>query len=374
MSTVRTFLGALAILTVVAALAGNAAWPARTHAAGSMHTETVARAIPISRPGAYASSPAISGKLVVWWRWRSGGGYPRGDIDGKDLATGRMFSVTTEGTAVISDPAISGHIVVWQECRSCTVTRDAMGYYIFHNTKIYGKDISTGREFLVATPATQHPAPAISGSIVIWQDRLNGRNGIRGTDLHTGRQFFIASHRTGQQYDTLSAISGPLVVWVDGRQGGDSIYGQDLRTGREVPVVVSKQTHGHVQDPKISGPIVLWTDWNWNQARQPAYIEARDVGSGRRFPVTTLRYGHFNPQQGPATALSGHIVVWEQAGNLSSRTPNFDIYGKDLLTGHTFQITRDPHDQKEPAISGKTVVWQDFRHGTPSIYGATLGS
>ena len=249
-----------------------------------------------------------------------------------------------------------------------------MGYVTFHNTKIYGKDISTGREFLVATPASQHPAPAISGSIVIWQDRLNGRNGIRGTDLRTGRQFFIASHRAGQQYDTLSAIRGPLVVWVDGRQGGESIYGQDLRTGRAFPIVLSKQTHGHVQDPKISGHIVIWTDWNWNQARQPASIEARDVVSGRRFHVTTLPYGHFNPQQGPATALSGHTVVWEQAGNLSSRTPNFDIYGKDLLTGQTFQITRDFHDQKEPAISGTTVVWQDFRHDTPSVYGATFVS
>jgi hypothetical protein len=138
MSTVRTYLGALAILTVVAALAGNAAWPARTRAAGAMHAPIVVREFPISRPGASASSPAISGKLVVWWRWRSGGGYSRGDIDGKDLATGRMFSVTTKGTAVISDPAISGHIVVWQDCRSCTVTRDAMGYVTFHNTKIYG--------------------------------------------------------------------------------------------------------------------------------------------------------------------------------------------------------------------------------------------
>jgi beta propeller repeat protein len=372
MFTARTYLGAVAILTVVAALAGNAAWPARTHAAGSMHTETVVREFPISRPGAYASSPALSGKLVVWWQWRSMG-YSRGDIYGKDLATGRMFAVTTKGT-VISAPAISGHIVVWQDCRSCTVTRDAMGYVIFHNTKIYGKDISTGREFLVASPATQHPSPVISGSIVIWQDRLNGRNGIRGQDLRTGRPFFIASHRPGPQYSALSAISGPLVVWVDGGAGGESIYAHDLRTGREFPVVVSKQTHGHVQDPKISGHLVIWTDWNWNQARQPAYIEALDVGRGRRFHVTTLQYGHFNPQQGPATALSGHIVVWEQAGNLSSRTPNFDIDGKDLLTGQTFQITRDPHEQKEPAISGKTVVWQDFRHGTPSIYGATLGS
>lgn len=246
-----------------------------------------------------------------------------------------------------------------------------MGYVTFHNAKIYGKDISTGREFLVATPAPQHPRPAISGSIVIWQDRLNGRNGIRGKDLRTGRQFFIASHRPGQQYDTLSAISGPLVVWVDGRQGGESIYGQDLRTGREFPIVLSRQTHGHVIDPKISGHVVLWTDWNWKEARQPAYIEALDVGSGRRFHVTTLQYGHYNPQQGPATAISDHIVVWEQSARVWSRT---QIDGKDLLTGQTFQISQDPHEQREPAISGTTVVWQDFRHGPPSIYGATLSS
>jgi beta propeller repeat protein len=373
MSTARTYLGALAILTVVAALAGNTAWPARTHADGSMPAQNVAREFPISRPGSSAQIPAISGQLVVWWRWHSGGGYSRGDIYGKDLTTGRMFSVTTRGT-VLSAPAISGHLVLWQDCRSCTVTRDAMGYVTFHNAKIYGKDISTGREFLVATPVTQHPAPAISGSIVIWQDRLNGRNGIRGKDLRTGRQFFIASHRAGQQYSALSAISGQLVVWVDGRQSGDSLYGQDLRTGHEFPIALSSQTHGHVQDPKIGGHIVIWTDWNWNQAQQPASIEVLDVVSGRRFHVTTILYGHFNPQQGPATALSGHSIVWEQAGNLSSRTPNFDIYGKDLLTGQTFQVATDVHDQKEPAISGTTVVWQDFRNGTPSVYGTTLGS
>jgi beta propeller repeat protein len=126
-----------------------------------------------------------------------------------------------------------------------------------------------------------------------------------------------------------------------------------------------------VQDPKISGQIVLWTDWNWNQARQPASIEALDVRNGRRFPVAALPYGHFNPQQGPATALSGHMVVWEQSARVWSRT---QIDGTDLLTGQTFQISPDPHEQREPAISGTTVVWQDFRQGTPTVYGTTLVS
>src|SRR5437868_8189115 len=114
MSTARTCLGALAILTVVAALAGNTAWPARARTAGSMRAPIVARAFPISRPGASAQTPAISGTLVVWWRWRSGGGYSRGDIEGQDLATGRQFFIASHraGQQYSALSAISGQLVV----------------------------------------------------------------------------------------------------------------------------------------------------------------------------------------------------------------------------------------------------------------------
>ncbi len=339
--------------------------PASAHTRRLPQQPVVLREFPVSARN-NAWSPAISGRFVVWERLQPGDG-PRNDIVGKNLMTSRTFIVTA-GT-VATSPVISGRLVVWDDCRYCNVTKDAMGYDIIHNVKIYGKDLVTGHEFLIASPMDTAPSPAISGQIVVWQDICKGQPCIYGKNVATGREFVISRHRAARSQ---VAISGPTVIWMDNRNGVVGIYGKNLSTGHTFLIVPSKGDGANLRDPKISGHIAMWTDWNVDQADQPACIYARDLSTGHMFHVTTIPYGHFNPQLGPSTALDGHLVVWDEVAHLSSRAPNYDIYGKNLLAGPTFRITHDIHNQQAPAISGATVVWEDSRHGGQYIYGAVL--
>ena len=349
------------LLTVVTTVVASAS----AHARRLLQQPVVSREFSVSaRDNAW--SPAISGKFVVWEHLQPGGRL-RNDIVGKDLMTGRTFIVAA-GT-VANSPVISGRLVVWDDCRYCKVTRDAMGYYIIHNVKIYGKDLVTGREFLIASPADATPSPAISGQIVVWQDICKGQPCIYGKNVATGREFVISRHRAAPSQ---VAISGRIVIWMDNRNGVVGIYGKNLSTGQTFLIVPSKEVGANLRDPKISGHIVLWTDWDVDRADQPACIYARDLSTGHEFHVATIPYGHFNPQLGPSTALDGNLVVWDEVAHLSSRAPNYDIYGKNLLAGPSFRITQDIHNQQAPAISGTTVVWEDSRRGGQYIYGAVL--
>lgn len=370
MTTTRRNAGTciLALLAALVALAGAALPPARALAGGPVSTRVVVRIFPVTTRGRYNWAPAISGHIVVWWRWRSNSGLTRGDIYGKSLATGHVFPITTSGT-VIGAPAISGHTVVWEDCRSCIVTRDAMGYYITHNVTIYGKNLSTGREYLIARPTSPQPSPTISGQIVIWHDRRNGQDVVYGKDLTHGREFPIANRRCKLG---APAISGTLVVWLDGRTGRPRICGIDVATGQEFTHAISSGRLDTLRGVRFSDPTVIWTNWNSDRANQPASIDGVDLSTGRAFHVTTIPYGHFNPQLGPATALSGHIVLWTQTPTLVSPIPRFHIYGRDLIGGQIFPVTRNPYDQESPAISGNIVVWQELRGSNWDIYGAEL--
>ena len=316
--------------------------------------------------GLFRTNPAISGSLVVWWRWRNNGGITRGDIEGRNLATGHMFSVTTRGT-VVSPPLISGTTVVWEDCRSCTVTTGGMGYLTLHHIKIFGRNLATGREFLVAGTQSARPDPALSGRFVVWHDVRQGRAGVYAKDLATGRAFPLTHPRCGQG---TPSIGDSVAVWLD-RRGG-LLCGKNLITGHGFSVAVSTNELRFARDVKLDDHLVIWTEWNINQPHQAATIVAVDLTSGREYRVTAIPYGHFNPQFGPATALSGHVVVWEASPSAPFTNENGDIYVANLLNGRTVNITHDPHDQLAPAISGPTVVWQDLRRGYWDIYGAVL--
>src|SRR2546428_13881950 len=55
----------------------------------------ITRAVP---SGGTLSTPAISSNLVVWMQTTNRGGIATGDIYGKNLTTGHMFSVTAVRT------------------------------------------------------------------------------------------------------------------------------------------------------------------------------------------------------------------------------------------------------------------------------------
>ncbi len=94
-----------------------------------------------------------------------------------------------------------------------------------------------------------------------------------------------------------------------------------------------------------------------------SFLFSSSVGGSDTFQITKDPYNQYNP------AIYQDIVVWED-----SRNGNYDIYGCNLSTREEFPICTDPHDQLNPVVYGDTVVWEDSRNGNQDIYGYNIST
>ncbi|MBA2442069.1 MAG: hypothetical protein H0V53_06640 [Rubrobacter sp.] len=240
-------------------------------------------------------------------------------------------------------PGIGGNTVVWEDDRD-------------NVSNIYGKNLDTGQEFLVATGVSIKRKPVTNGNFVVWEDNRSGDSDIYGYDLAAQQEFLVASGPGDQRKP---AINGNTVVWEDNRSGsGWEIYSYDLSSRQESPVATGA---GNKTNVSVGDKFVVWQD---DRDGSPD-IYAKNLETGEEIRVTTNASSE-------APAVSGSIVVWQQAD-----AGNFNIFGRDLLakdleTGKEFQITSHTSDQVAPSISGKLVVWQDGRNGNSDVYGKDL--
>lgn len=357
------------LLPVLLVFASFVSYPNRTprvlaHSYGA-GTITV-RAFPVVREGGGRRSPAISGHLIVWVA-NCGS---RTCIYGKDIVSGRIFPISTHGAVVTPpfgplSPAISGRLVVWMDCRQCT---HASGPDLIYpvNTKIHALDLMTGHDVTVSPHKGSQEFAAVSGKTIVWTDNRSGQRHIYGADLTTKSEFAVSPHG-GEQ--TTPAISRHTVVWAnlsDHHGGAWDIEGKDLTTGR-LFVVARPKGVDYLAEPATSGHVVIWTRW---QEDGSVVIEGKNLATGQGFQVTTLRRGQYRPQFGPRKALSGHIVIWDQSPTDGGRS--WDIAGKDLVSGRTFQVVRGLHSLGSLDIDRTIAVWDDFSKGTWSISAATI--
>lgn len=281
---------------------------------------------PISPANAPAYMPSTDGKRVVWVDGRkaskNGSVYDATNnlnIMGADLATGKVFTVTTAAKSQIY-PEVAGDVVVWADFRKAKSDTDLA------SGDIYMYNISTGKETLVARAPGLQTRPATNGKVIVWADYRNEpkpdgfNSNIYGYDIATKKEFVITKDPGTQLHP---AISGNLIVWADWRSGNADIYGYDLRTRKEF--LVSDPPGDQVM-PSISGSLVVWSDW-------------------RNEP---------DPD--------GH---------------NVDVYGASLETGQEFPVFAGSGGQGAPRISGNTVVWEDnpsgdFDNGDWNIMGAII--
>lgn len=319
--------------------------------------------------------PAISGSTVIWTRDATGDSrIPRGDLYGRDIATGQSFRATTNGAVVgglggrQTIPAISGSLVVWVDCRGCRAVNGLPG---FDNTAIYGQNLATGREFPVATGVGDNDAPAIDGTTVVWVNHVHGATRIYGKNLVTGRIFPVTAPD-----ETVSSpsISGRLVVWQQDAASGaaSDIVGRDLVTGQLFLVASHGGSRDTLTTPIISGKTVIWSDW---LANGTVSIRGRNLATGAVLRIVDIPPDRYNPQLGPSKAVSKRIVVWDEARNtVSSGNPHYGIYAKNVAIGRAFLLSQAPDGQQTPAVSGKVVVWQDSRGALIASSGRRLNS
>jgi len=227
-------------------------------------------------------------------------------------------------------------------------------------------DVSGTRIVAVADPGTSN-----------WR--------IAWTDFATGlTETFSAGGFSAQP-----KVDGNLVVWAGGAPVGGSltrmctgIYLRDLAAEDYITLrpYTDYESYSH---PAISGRKVVWVqhvgiDRNvagqW--ANMPYDICGADISDPENpvyFTVATDvgRRDPF-PYQSPANDyddvvdISGDLVVWEGNG---------DIYAAniaDLNNIRVFTVCDDPARQRDPAVSGRYVVWTDERNDQGDIYGAEI--
>jgi beta propeller repeat protein len=255
--------------------------------------------------------------------------------------------------------AISGKTVVWAD------DRDGDG-----ENAIHGYNLATKKESPISTAAGDRYEPAISGNFVVWVKYNAVRSDdIYGCSLTTKKEFPICTAAGRQHWP---AISGNIVVWEDDRKGNldSDIYGYNLATGKVFPICTAA---GNQECPAISGNTVVWQDLRRGAGTTKvllADIYGYDLTTKKQFLIGTGAGAYSGSGY---LAISGKTVVWQTYRNGS---PSLDIYGYNLTTKKEFPICTAVGSQAWPKISGSTVVWQDIRAGNTfadaDIYGYDL--
>jgi beta propeller repeat protein len=213
----------------------------------------------------------------------------------------------------------------------------------------------TATDWFVGTPVDpiagrDQRYPAMSGSVVAWQDNRNGHWDIYEKDLANASA--ISTRVTSNGADqTHPAIDGERIVWQDGRNDGGDIYAYDS-DGGEYAVVIAGGEQGR---PVVSGDWVAWQDnraSNWD-------IRAKNLATGETIQVTSHERDQVRP------ALSGTTLVWEDY-----RHGLGEIYRFDLVSREETRETVDINNQFQPAVFGGELVWTDQRDGQQEIYRA----
>jgi len=249
----------------------------------------------ISDPSTSTSGPAIDGRMLVWGDKKEG----NWNVLARDLLTGEEWTVVDEPHSQ-GRADVDGSLVVWSDSRSSPEGVPPE----FSNRDVYAKDLRNGKEFPVCTFGSDQTNPVVSGNIIVWQDHRFMIPGfypkwgrIYGYDVTTGREFLIAASEDGT--DQVSpAISGNIVVWQDLHNGGD-IWGHDLDANSSFPIHVGPYGQG---DPDTDGRYVVWEDWRNGTDRD---IWGYDLLTGEEFPV------FLGPGDQASPAVSSNLVVWD---------------------------------------------------------------
>jgi beta propeller repeat protein len=252
----------------------------------------------------------------------------------------------------------------------------------------------TGEEFAVYPSFNDQLSPDIDGSIIVWQEFVEGviegdggpvtvqdwdvygldLSGTLGADL-----LYISTYLDDQ---ITPVISGNLVAFSSYVDTDFNIWAADITEiddeGNGVDyIAVSEQPYVDEQNPAIHGNTVVWQDDRYQQEGSVSDLDVfgadiHNIDSIVDFLVTP--YGHDDQigydQQKPA--------IWRN--RVVSETNYFGDY--DIMSSDVWlkdnpdesAVLYDEGQQTNPAISGDIVVWQDDAFGDSDIFAADISN
>ena len=287
------------------------------------------------------AGPEIAASMVVWTDNRNG----NLDIYGKDLSTGKNYAVCTN-TAQQDNPAITRWVTGAGAVDYVAVWVDKRNHAGGESSDIYGRDITTGSNFVVARSATIKWFPEIVDHWVIWieADSAAGPYRIKARDLDAAKTYKIATSNVlspvGIDSRTVGSRSYYTAVYTSGK--GD-ISGRNLPAG--APFVVSQRSTFEWM-PDISHNRVVW----WETGGR---IMQRNLETHQRTFVHT----------GSRPRIDGSLVTWDGGGHGGEFVISYIAKAKIYVRNVTNSTAVIAIGQKDltclfPAIGGKRVVWE----------------
>ena len=287
------------------------------------------------------AGPEIAASMVVWTDNRNG----NLDIYGKDLSTGKNYAVCTN-TAQQDNPAITRWVTGAGAVDYVAVWVDKRNHAGGESSDIYGRDITTGSNFVVARSATIKWFPEIVDHWVIWieADSAAGPYRIKARDLDAAKTYKIATSNVlspvGIDSRTVGSRSYYTAVYTSGK--GD-ISGRNLPAG--APFIVSQRSTFEWM-PDISHNRVVW----WETGGR---IMQRNLETHQRTFVHT----------GSRPRIDGSLVTWDGGGHGGEFVIAYIAKAKIYVRNVTNSTAVIAIGQKDltclfPAIGGKRVVWE----------------
>jgi beta propeller repeat protein len=395
--------------------------PARAEDAGLWGVTQVALASPVAPGGEYTfafsiTAPDAAGATPCYWQMAKGGEHFG------EIATGAEKSLALDAPTVTqASPTVSDSWVVFEDYSSDTravlkAVPRAGGTPLTLPDDIHPTNGWPYPAFeFFRDPYTDHIFPALSGNWLAWMSYDMPLNPDDYSDYWAfqvvaydlaapaGTLPLRVNYQTGDGW--LPDVDGTRVVWEDYRNDSDrmldvnpanflsdnpDIYLADLtqivdatnRRPKEYPICTAP---GPQFAPRISGNLIVWEDWrdltqgdiycydlsvdsdgdgipNWKDADRPDPDPAE-----RRLTSTTWTEEYPD--------VSGRTVVWMDFRRDIGASPTVDIYGMDLDTSEELAIATDPQTfRQQPRISGTQVAWEDWRTGLGSVYWCDLAT
>jgi beta propeller repeat protein len=265
--------------------------------------------------------------------------------------TGTLTQLTTaSATDYQTTPAVSGSLVVWNDTNKL-----ASGAV---NQDIFWEDVSVALSphNLTNTVGLQEFLEDIDGTNVVFtQTSSTSAGDILVADLSsanpTPAPVAMADPNGAWHYEQPS-ISGRYIVFIVAGVTQSDVGVYDNSLGLMLPNLTNDPA---VQaSPRVSGNLAVWEDYSSGNADVLGYV----IGQGPAFPIAT------GPDAQRTPDVDGTNVVWVD----TVATGNDQIWIYNTTTRTTRQLTSAVSNKLQPRISGTRVVWSDDRGGDFDVY------
>jgi hypothetical protein len=290
-------------------------------------------AIPAPGPGRVQYALRGAGPYLVWKESRGKFG-DQVDLRALDTRTNRlMFVADVKGEG--SDPAISGSLVVWQQVAACAPdcgTND-----------ILGRDLVTGVDYTIATGLEDRSTPVVSGRRVAWQTTSNTELWLK--DLDTAALIRVAAQPAyGGTYLVDPVLTDRYLAWLlwEPRTEGVQHYAiqvYDLATRATRTLADRTIRNDAALTLAMSGERLVWSD--------PA-AHLADVTTGATMDLPA--------EYAPDLTIQGDTVLWSAKG--APNATDLDIWGLQLPGTTPVLLAAAPGNQQRSTVAGAWLAWQ----------------